>query len=45
MTRKPKVGDINDCIHPTVASEIGGLVSELKGLISEIPNATITDTK
>ena len=33
----------NDCIHPTVASDIDGLVSDLKNLISEIPNATIVE--
>lgn len=35
-----------DCIHPTVASDIDDVVSDLKSLINdEIPNATITDEK
>ena len=32
-----------DCIHPTVASDIGDLVSDLKSFINEIPNVTITE--
>jgi len=32
-----------DCIHPTFASDIDGLVSDLKSLISEIPTARITE--
>jgi len=35
----------NDCIHPTVASDIEGLVSDLKSLISEIPSVRITEEK
>jgi len=35
----------NDCFHPTVASDIAGLVSDLKGFLGEIPNATITEGK
>jgi hypothetical protein len=34
-----------DCINPTVASDIDGLVSDLKSLVIEIPSATITDEK
>lgn len=34
-----------DCTHPTVASDLEGLMSELKGLISEIPNVTITEER
>ena len=34
-----------DCIHPTVASDLDGLVSELKSLIAEIPGARITEEK
>ena len=34
----------NDCLHPIVASDIGGLVSDLKSFITEeIPNVTITE--
>lgn len=33
----------NDCIHPTVASDLDGLVSDLKSLIGEIPNVTIIE--
>lgn len=32
----------NDCIHPTVATEISGLVKNLEASIGEIPNVTIT---
>lgn len=32
----------NDCLHPTVASDIDSLVSDLKSFISEIPSAKIT---
>ena len=36
----------NDCIHPTVASDIVGLVSDLKSFIKEeIPNVMITEKK
>ena len=36
----------NDCIHPTVASDIDGLVSDLKSSFKkEIPNVTITEEK
>ncbi len=35
----------NDCIRPTVASDIGGLFNDLKSLVSEIPDATITEEK
>lgn len=34
-----------DCIHPTVASNIEGLVSDLRSGISEIPSAKITEKK
>lgn len=34
-----------DCIHPTVASDIGGLYNDLKSLISEIPDAKLTEEK
>ncbi|MGA7193784.1 MAG: hypothetical protein WBW94_09145 [Anaerolineales bacterium] len=34
-----------DCIHPTIASDIDGLVNDLKSSISQIPTATITDMK
>jgi hypothetical protein len=35
-----------DCIHPTVASDIDGLVNSLKNSFKEqIPNVTITDEK
>ena len=34
-----------DCIHPTVASDVDGLVSDLKGSINEIPSVTITDER
>jgi len=44
--RKFNVGFYNnDCFHPTVASDIAGLVSDLKGFLGEIPNATITEGK
>jgi hypothetical protein len=34
----------NDCIHPTVASDISGLIDDLKSFINnEIPNAMITE--
>jgi hypothetical protein len=33
----------NDCICPTPASDIDGLVTNLKSLLSEIPNAIISD--
>jgi hypothetical protein len=33
----------NDCLHPTVASDIEDLASDLKLFISEIPSATITE--
>ena len=33
----------NNCLHPTVASDIDVLVSDLKVIISEIPSATITE--
>src|SRR5258706_963684 len=32
-----------DCIHPTVAADIGGLFNDLKSLVNEIPNVTITE--
>lgn len=32
----------NDCIRPTVASDIESLITDLKSLVSEIPSATIT---
>lgn len=35
----------HDCIHLTAVSEIGGLVSELKDFISEVPNVMITEEK
>jgi hypothetical protein len=35
----------NDCLHPTVASDTDGLVTDLKSLISEIPSARITEVK
>lgn len=35
----------NDCLHPTVASDIEGLVTDLKSLISEIPSVRITEEK
>jgi hypothetical protein len=36
----------NDCLHPTVASDIDGLVRDLKSSIKEeIPNVTITEKK
>jgi len=35
----------NDCLHPTVATDIGGLVNELKNDLSQIPNVIITDEK
>ncbi len=34
-----------DCIHPTVASDIGDLVDDLKTLVNEIPDAKITEDK
>jgi hypothetical protein len=34
-----------DCINPTVASDIDGLVNDLRSLISEIPSARITEEK
>jgi len=34
-----------DCIHPTVASDVDGLVSDLKSSINEIPSVTITDER
>ena len=33
----------NNCLHPTVASDIEGLVTDLKSLIIEIPSAKITE--
>lgn len=35
----------NDCIHPTVASDIVDLVSDLESHIREIPSAIITEEK
>lgn len=35
----------NDCIHPTVASDIGSLVNDLKNDMGQIPTGTITDVK
>jgi hypothetical protein len=35
----------NDCIHPTVASDIGGLVSDLESYINQIPSAVISEDK
>lgn len=35
----------NDCIHPTAASDIDGLVNDLKIFISELPSAKITEEK
>jgi hypothetical protein len=35
----------NDCIHPTVASDIDGLVVDLKSFLSQIPNAVISAEK
>jgi hypothetical protein len=32
-----------DCDHPTIASDIDGLVSGLRNFISEIPSATIAE--
>ncbi len=41
-----KIGFYNyDCIHPTVASDIGDLFNDLKAFISEIPSAKITEEK
>jgi hypothetical protein len=34
-----------DCIHPAVASDVDGLVSDLKSSINEIPSVTITDER
>ena len=34
-----------DCIHPTVTSDIVDLTSNLKSVLSEIPNATISEEK
>lgn len=34
-----------DCIHPTVASDVDGLVTDLKSSMSEIPSARITEEK
>jgi len=34
-----------DCIHPTVASDVDGLVSDLKSFMSEISSARITEEK
>ena len=52
VTSSPfKTGDFsiefynNNCLHPTVASDIVDLVSDLKSLVSEIPSATITEEK
>lgn len=35
----------NDCIHPTVASNIVDLASDLRRFISKIPNAIISEEK
>lgn len=35
----------NDCVHPTSASDIEGLATYLKRLISEIPSVRITEKK
>jgi hypothetical protein len=35
----------NDCIHPTIASDIGGLYQDLKSFTSEIPSAIISEEK
>jgi len=35
----------NNCLHPTVASDIEGLVTELKSRIGEISSAKITEVK
>ena len=41
-----RIGFYNyDCIHPTVASDIDDLVSDLKSLLNEIPNATIAEER
>jgi hypothetical protein len=52
ITRSPftrgefEIGFYNyDCVDPTLASEISSLVSDLEGLIGEIPNVTITEEK
>jgi hypothetical protein len=52
ITRSPfKLGEFrigfynNNCVHPTVASDIEGLVTDLKNRISEIPSAKITEVK
>jgi len=35
----------NDCVDPTLASEISGLVSDLESFVGEIPSVTITEEK
>ena len=46
LGRFSKVGFYNnDCTHPTVVSDIDGLVNDLKSYINEIPNVTITEEK
>ena len=52
VTSSPfKTGDFsiefynNNCLHPTVASDIQGLATDLKSVISEIPSARITEEK
>jgi len=34
-----------DCVHPTIASDIEGLVSNLKASFAEIPNVNISEEK
>jgi hypothetical protein len=34
-----------NCIHPTIASDIEGLVDDLRSLLNEIPNVRITEEK
>jgi hypothetical protein len=35
----------NNCIHPTVASDLDGLVNDLRSFITKIPDATITEER
>jgi hypothetical protein len=35
----------NNCFHPTVASDLGGLVNDLKNNLNQIPNIKISDVK
>ncbi len=35
----------NDCLHPTVAADLGNLVSDLESFLGQIPSAKISEVK